>query len=92
MKSLKSLWKACLGVGIGFVLGAWLFSIGEVKPKAQETETTHVIIVPVTMLDAKSSLPQNLPGARIAGISCIAKPMPRHPDAAVCYLATAFLG
>jgi hypothetical protein len=89
MKSLKSSWKICLAVLVGFVLGAWLFHTVEVKAHPKEAGLAHVLIVAVGMLDAKSPLPQNLPGARIAGISCIAKPTQKFPDAAVCYVATA---
>lgn len=91
MKSLKSPWKICVGAALGFVLGVWLFHTVEVKARAKETGLAHVYIVPVTMLDAKSPVPENLPGARIAGISCIAKPTQKFPDAAVCYVATALI-
>jgi hypothetical protein len=91
MKTLKSSWKTCLGVVVGFVLGTWLFQTGAVKANPQETGLAHVYIVPVAMLDAKSPVPQNLPGARIAGISCIPKPTHKFPDAAVCYVATALI-
>jgi hypothetical protein len=88
MKSPNSSWKMWLGVVVGFVTGAFLFHVGTVKAHPQETGLAHVFIVPVPMTDAKTPLPRNLPGARIAGISCIAKPMQRFPDAVVCYVAT----
>jgi hypothetical protein len=88
MKWLTSSWKICPGVLVGFVMGVWLFHTGTVKAHPQATGTAHVLIVPVAILDAKSPVPQNLPGVRIAGISCIAKPAKKFPDAAVCYVAT----
>jgi hypothetical protein len=91
MKSLKSSWKICLGVVVGFVVGACLFQARAVKAHSQETGTAHVFIVPVAMFDAKSAVPQNLPGVRIAGISCIARPTQKFPDAAVCYVATTLI-
>jgi hypothetical protein len=87
MKSLRA-GKVISAAVIGFIIGAWLFYTGIVKAKPQDTGTAHVYIVPVTMLDTKTPLPQNLPGVRIAGISCVAKPMPKFPDAAICYVAT----
>ncbi len=92
MEFLKSSWgKTCLVAVVGLVMGAWLFQMKTVSANPQETGHAHVFIVPVTMLNAKSAVPANLPGARIAGISCIAKPTPKSPDAAVCYVATALI-
>jgi hypothetical protein len=91
MKFLKSSWKTCLVAVVSFVIGAWLFQTKTVKANPQETGRAHAFIVPVAMLDAKSAVPENLPGARIAGISCIAKPTQKSPDAAVCYVATALI-
>jgi hypothetical protein len=91
MKSMKSSWMTCLAAVASFVLGAWLFQSGTVKANPQETGRAHVFIVPVAMIDGKSAVPENLPGARIAGISCIAKPTQKLPDAAVCYVATALI-
>jgi hypothetical protein len=88
MKILKSLWKSCLLILMSFVLVAWLFHTGIMKAHPQQSGTAHIFIVPVTILNAKSAVPQNLPGVRIAGISCIAKPTQKLPDAAVCYVAT----
>jgi hypothetical protein len=88
MKFLKSYWTTCLVALIGFVMGSWPFQTKTVKANPQETGRTHIFIVPVEMLDAKHPASQNLPGARIAGISCIARPAQKLPDAAVCYVAT----
>jgi hypothetical protein len=81
--------KICLAAALGFVGGARLFHTPPVNANPQDVGQTHVFIAPVDMLDAKSSASQNLPGARIAGISCIPKPQAKLPYAAVCYVATA---
>jgi hypothetical protein len=88
MKFLESSWKTCLVAVVSFLMGAWLFQTKTVKANPQETGQAHVFIVPVAMFDVKSAVPANLPGARIAGISCIAKPTQKSPDASVCYVAT----
>lgn len=80
--------KVGLAAAMSFVLGAALFRTPTVKANPQKTELAHVFIVPVAVLDAKAPSSTNLPGARIAGISCIPKPEKRLPDAAVCYVAT----
>lgn len=53
-----------------------------------QSPKTHVYIVPVFMPDAKTPSPQDLAGSRVVGISCISHPLPKAPDAAVCYVAT----
>lgn len=78
--------KIGLAVLAGFVLSAAIFHTPAVK--AQESGTTHVFIHPVIMFNVKSGASQDLPGSRIAGISCIPKPLTKAPDAAVCYVAT----
>jgi hypothetical protein len=92
MKILKSPWKSCLLVLMSSVFVAWLFHTGMMKAHPQQSGTAHVYIVPVTLLDAKSPASINLPGVRFAGISCIAKPTQKLPDAAVCYVATTLAG
>jgi hypothetical protein len=89
MKSLKSSCKVCLGVAAGIVLGVYISHVSSVRAGAQESGRAHVFIYPVMMFDAKTAVPSNPSGARIAGISCIAKPTEKLPDAAVCYVATA---
>jgi len=78
--------KIGLAALFGFVLGAILFHTPTARAAAQAT--THVFIVPVWMPDAKTPQPSDLSGARIAGISCVPKPLPNAPDATVCYVAT----
>jgi hypothetical protein len=73
---------------LGLILGATLFRTPQVKADPQETGKVHVAIIPVAMLDAKNLASQDLPGIRIAGISCVPKPIKQLPDAAVCYVAT----
>lgn len=73
-----------LAVLVGFALGIVLCRTPEVKADP----SNHVFIVPVWMPDAKTPFPADLPGARIAGISCIPKPINKAPDSAVCYVAT----
>ena len=77
--------KVGLAVLVGCLLGAMLFHTPVVKASPAGV---HVYIVPVEMSDAKTSLPKDLPGGRVAGISCISKPAAGLPDAAVCYVAT----
>jgi hypothetical protein len=80
--------KIPLAALAGFILGAMLFHARVVKAQGN----AHVYIVPLTMPDAKTPFPSNLPGVRIAGISCIAKPTAKLPDAAICYVATTLAG
>jgi hypothetical protein len=76
--------KIALATTISFILGAMLSH----APTAKANPPSHVFIVPVWMADAKTPQPADLPGNRIAGISCIPKPADKSPDAAVCYVAT----
>ncbi|MGB8541980.1 MAG: hypothetical protein WCD49_10145 [Candidatus Acidiferrales bacterium] len=80
--------KFCLAVLVGVSFGAFWFRLPISNASPQDNGTAHVFIFPVKMFDAKNSASQNLPGAKIAGISCIAKPENNLPDAAVCYVAT----
>jgi hypothetical protein len=80
--------KTCAAVFVGFLLGTLPFHAATAKAAQDTAELVHVGIYPVTMLDAKTPVPQNLPGGRIAGISCISKPEKKTPDSAVCYVAT----
>jgi hypothetical protein len=86
MKS--SSWGILLVAAGSFTLGAWLFHTEMVKANPQETGGVHVYIAPLEMLTAKYSTSQNLPGGRIAGISCIPKPTEKLPDHVICYVAT----
>ncbi len=79
-----SVLRISLAVFVGFALSTVLSRTPEVKA----SPTNHVFIVPLWMPDAKTPFPKDLPGARIAGISCIPKPTDKTPDAAVCYVAT----
>lgn len=47
-----------------------------------------VFIRPVSMDDLKLPVDKVISGSRVAGISCIPKPVAKLPDAAVCYVAT----
>jgi hypothetical protein len=89
MKFVKSSWRTCFVALVSFLMGASLFQTKTVRATPQETGLAHVFIVPVALFDTKSGVPANLPGARVAGISCIAKPTQKSPDAAICYVATA---
>jgi hypothetical protein len=80
--------KIGLAVLFGLILGAVLFHVPKVKALPQEAGTVHVTIVPVPMNDAKNLSSRDLPGYRIAGISCLPTPIKQLPDAAVCYVAT----
>ncbi len=77
-----------LKIGLSFLLAAILFQTKTTKPEPQAEKMVHVYIYPMTMDNTKTPMPANLPGHRIAGISCIPKPEKITPDAAVCYIAT----
>ena len=81
--------RICVAVAFGFILGIWLFRTSPVNANPQEGGKAHVFIVPVEVFDTKTPTSKNIPGVRIAGISCIAKPQTKLPDAALCYVATA---
>ncbi len=76
-----------LSTAISFTMGAMLFHTPPAQ-NPQESGSVHVYIYPVFMDDAKTPFPKNLPGGRIAGISCIPKPEKLTPNSAVCYVAT----
>jgi|GEM_PF-5195146 hypothetical protein len=78
--------KIGAAVSVGFALSVVLFHTSVVK--AQGSNQVHVFIYPVEMFSTKSTTSKDLPGLRIAGISCIPKPETKLPDAAVCYVAT----
>lgn len=82
----------CLAAVMGLLVGAFFLRIPATKAAAQPIGQVHVSIFPVGMLNAKGTASENLPGLRIVGISCIPKPTPRLPDAAVCYVATTLAG
>jgi hypothetical protein len=77
---------ACIFFGL--ILGAVLFRTPKIKANPQVPGKVHVAIIPVSMLDAKNLASEDLPGVRVAGISCVPKPIKQLPDAAVCYVAT----
>jgi len=89
MKFVNPSWKIFAVVAGSFALGAWLSPKVIVFANPQAPAQAHVFIVPVPMRDARSAVPTDISGARIAGISCIAKPSADYPDAAVCYVAAA---
>lgn len=70
---------------LGLALGAMM---SHVPVRAQGEAHVHVFIVPLAVPDAKTPVPADLPGERIAGISCLTKPQEKLPNAAVCYVAT----
>lgn len=77
--------KIGLAVLAGFVLSTAIFH----TPAARANSPSHVFIVPIFVTNTKAGTPADLPGNRIAGISCIPKPIPdKAPDAAICYVAT----
>src|SRR5579863_9855498 len=82
-------WRLRLGIAAGFLLSIWLFQIARVRANPQEPGQVHVYIRPMEMSNAHNAAWQNVSGGAFVGISCIAKPTPKLPDAAVCYVATA---
>ncbi len=83
-----NLLKLGLAVLFGVTLGVVLSHVPKVKANPQEPGSVHVTVVPLAMPDAKNLASKNLPGYRVVGISCLAKPIKQLPDAAVCYVAT----
>lgn len=71
----------------GLILGAALFHPH--GGQAQGFGRVHVSIIPVEAFNTKALVSQDLPGLKVAGISCVPKPRKNLPDAAVCYVATA---
>jgi len=71
----------------GLLLGVAASHVPMVKAGPQETSQVHLYVVPIGMT-GKVSFSENLPGGRIAGISCLPKPTAQLPDAAICYVAT----
>jgi hypothetical protein len=68
---------------IGFLIGAALL-----HAKAASAPSTHILITPVGVTDLKS-ISADMTGTSVVGMSCVPKPMPKAPDAVVCYVATA---
>lgn len=84
--------KIGLTTTISFILGAMLSHAPTAKANPSEQKyaqvNAHVFVVPVWMVDEKTPQTADLPGNRIAGISCIPHPTDKMPNAAVCYVAT----
>jgi hypothetical protein len=76
--------KTVLPLVAGLLLGASLFHAPAIKAKS--TTSTHIFITPVGITDLKS-IPADVDGSPVVGISCVHKPLPKAPDAAVCYVA-----
>lgn len=87
MKTPKVSWKTRVAVLACFLLFSVWFYLPIAKVTAQEPGV-HVFIAPLEVLTAKDTRSLNLPGGRVAGISCIPKPTEKLPDRAVCYIAT----
>lgn len=73
---------------VSFILGAVLFHTPIANATPQASGSVAVFINTVWMDNAKLPAIKVIPGSRVAGISCIPKPLPKLPDAAVCYVAT----
>jgi len=80
--------KIGLTAALGFILGAVLFHAPTVKASPQAPGSVIVFISTVWMDNPKLPANKVIPGSRVAGISCIPKPLAKLPDAAVCYVAT----
>jgi hypothetical protein len=76
----------------GFLLCALFLHAPIAKANPQELASAsspiHVSIYPLPMFDAHNLTSKDLPGVRVVGLSCIAKPTAKLPDAALCYVAT----
>jgi hypothetical protein len=83
--------KICLATLAGFLLGITVSRLSVVpnaKASPQETGKVHLYIAPELVLSTNAPRSVDLPGGRIAGISCIPKPSDKLPDRAICYVAT----
>ncbi|HTR48348.1 MAG TPA: hypothetical protein VMM16_13270 [Verrucomicrobiae bacterium] len=86
---LNKLLKLLSALSVGFVMGAMAVHAPVIAATSRQADgLVHVFIVPVMMPTTKTAFPSNLPGGRVAGISCIPKPQSNLPDAAICYVAT----
>jgi hypothetical protein len=86
--------KLCLAILAGFLLGitaSRLSFVPVAKASPQGAGKVHVYIVPEIVLSTNAPRSLDLPGGRIAGISCIPKPSDKLPDEAICYVATSDL-
>lgn len=79
--------RAVLLFSLGFFVAAALKPLNVLKAQG----TAHVFIVPVQVFNLQATA-ANIPGVRIAGISCLPKPTAKLPNAAVCYVATTLSG
>jgi hypothetical protein len=77
--------KIISSLAIGLVLGAALSYMPHAK--ANSATLTHILITPVGITDFKS-ITADVAGTPVVGVSCVPKPMPKAPDAAICYVTT----
>jgi hypothetical protein len=75
-----------LAVLFGMVSGMAVSRIPAAKANPQPKGSVHVFIYPETLLLGHLSV--DLPGYRVAGISCSAQPTKALPDGEICYVAT----
>jgi hypothetical protein len=69
MKSLKSSWKVCLGILIGFVLGSLAFRIPIMK--AEDAGTPRSSAVRIRAVDVPAIREPEYVNGDIVGFSCI---------------------
>jgi hypothetical protein len=77
--------KTIIALVAGILLGAILFHMPHAR--ANSTTSTHILITTVGITDLKS-ISADVAGASVLGMSCVPKPLPKAPDAVVCYVAT----
>jgi hypothetical protein len=75
--------KIVSSIVIGFLIGVALFHLPHAK--ANSTPSTHVLITTIGVTDF-NAISTDVSGA-IVGMSCVPKPMPKAPDAVICYVA-----
>jgi hypothetical protein len=78
--------KIAASVFAGFLFGIMVSRAPSVI--AQSPATAGLFINAVWVDDPKLPVAKAISGEHIKGISCIPKPLPKLPDAAVCYVAT----
>jgi hypothetical protein len=83
---MKSLWNVVLALVIGFLVSAMAFRARPVK--AQEPGSVHVFILAVEVDSDNATRSVNVPGGKVAGMSCVPDPQARRPKAVTCYVAT----
>lgn len=83
---MKTSSKVALALLAGLLAGTFAFRPRAVK--AQEAGSVHVYVLTMQVDSDNATRSMNVPGARVAGMSCVPNPQPKLPKAVTCYVAT----